>query len=66
MDINSCNEVNAEIGGKAKLQQFKKDATDLESGTNDELEPPKTTQCNRLVVLTVERRWRQLEIESWD
>ena len=41
MEINSYNEANAEIGGKAKLQRFQKDATDSESDTDDEFEPPK-------------------------
>ena len=41
MEINSYNEANAEIGGKTKLQRFEKDATDSESDTDDQLEPPK-------------------------
>ena len=44
MEINSYNEANVEIGGKAKLQ---KDATDSESDTDDELEPPKRKKKKR-------------------
>ena len=47
MEINSYNEANAEIGGKAKLQRFEKDATDSESDTDDELEPPKRKKKKR-------------------
>lgn len=41
MEINSYNEANAEVGGKAKLQRFEKDTTDSESDMYDELDPPK-------------------------
>ena len=47
MEINSYSEANAEIGGKAKLQRFEKDATDSESDTDDELEPPKRKKKKR-------------------
>ena len=44
MEINSYDEANAEIDGKATLQRFKKDATDSES---DELSSPKEKTENK-------------------